>query len=56
VTLTITVKDNETGETETREVPDNEYLLITTGSCYEAGVQVYPKSGTHVITIKGRRA
>lgn len=54
--LTVTVRDNKTGETETRDVADNDYLLICTGGCYEAGIQVYPKSGTHVITIKGQRA
>lgn len=56
MTLTVTVRDNETGETETKEVLDNDYLLICTGSCYEDSLQVYPKSGTHVITIKGQRA
>lgn len=53
VTITVTVTVVETGETQTRTVPENDYFLLCTGTCYEASVQAYPKSGTHVITIKG---
>lgn len=56
MTLTVTIVENATGTTENQEVADNDYFLICTGSCYEAGIQVYPKAGTHVITIKGQRA
>lgn len=55
MTITVTVTDSATGEAETREVPENDYFLLCTGTCYEAGVQAYPKSGTHVLTIKGWR-
>ena len=53
MSLTVTVRDNEKGTEETRQVADDDYLLICVGNCYEDGIQIYPKSGTHVLTIKG---
>jgi hypothetical protein len=53
VTIRVTVEDTEAGTSQTREVPSNDYFLITTGTCYEASIQTYPMAGTHVITIKG---
>lgn len=55
MSITVTVTDTATGESETRQVPDNDYFILCTGTCYEADIQAYPKSGTHVITIKGRK-
>jgi hypothetical protein len=57
MTLTVTVHD-DSGEQEDSvvHVADDDYLLLCTGGCYEAGVQAYPRSGTHVITVKGQRA
>lgn len=57
MTLTVTVHD-DTGEQpdEVMHVADNDYLLVCHGTCYMAGVQAYPKVGTHVITVKGQRA
>lgn len=54
MTLTVTVHD-DSGEQpdETMHVMDNDYLLVCCGTCYMDGVQAYPKSGTHVVTIKG---
>ena len=54
MSLTVTVKDNETGETETVQIPDHEYFLLTTGDCYVSHTQAYPSKGTHVLTIRGR--
>lgn len=51
----ITVEDLETGETESTVLDDDNYVLITAGACRRTSVQAYPKSGTHVITIKGVR-
>jgi hypothetical protein len=51
----VTVVDVETGDSETREVPEGDYLLICHRPCYEHGVQAYA-NGTHVLTIKGRKA
>lgn len=52
----VTVLDHATGQTETKEIPPGEYLIICTAPCDVAHTQVYPKSGTHVLTIKGRIA
>ena len=30
----------------------DDYNLVVDGDCYVANIQAYPKSGTHVITIK----
>jgi hypothetical protein len=53
MSLKVTVVDEQTGDTETKHVPDGDYLLIVTEPA-EASFQVYPTKGTHVITIKGR--
>lgn len=55
MSLTVKVRDNETGDEQEVQVADNDYLLLCVGQCHEASVQVYPKSGTHVLTIKGCR-
>ena len=55
MSLTVTVVDNETGDTETQHVPDHEVLVITTGDCYIASVVAH-LNGTQVYTIKGQRA
>lgn len=52
--IRVTVEDLEKGTTESIVVPMNEYWLITTGTCFLAHVNAYPKSGTCVLTIKGR--
>lgn len=49
--ITVTIKDNLTGETEIVSVGDD-YLLICAGKAEMANVQVYPGKGTHVITVK----
>jgi hypothetical protein len=55
VTLRVTVRDLETGEEETKEIPAGEYLLTVAEPCYLSHVQTYPMAGTHVLTIKGWR-
>lgn len=52
--LQVTVLDPETGQSETRMVPDNDVLVITTGTCEITNVQDYPTKGTQIYTIKGR--
>jgi hypothetical protein len=47
----VTARDISTGETESSVIEDN-YVLVTDGDCYVADIQHYPKSGTHVITVK----
>lgn len=50
--IEITVRDLETGEVETKVI-ENDYALVTAGTCHLAHTQLYPKSGTHVLTLKG---
>jgi hypothetical protein len=52
--IEVTVRDTETGETETTTVTNN-YVLICAGTCHRSAVQAYPTKGTHVITVKGIR-
>ena len=52
--IRVTVTDLETGESDSAEIMDD-YVLITAGSAKRTALQVYPKSGTHVITVKGVR-
>lgn len=49
--LKVTVVDVETGAVGEATVPDNNYILITSGSAYLDGTQAYAR--THVLTIKG---
>jgi len=51
--IVVTVKDTKTGDTETREIPANDYNIICVGACYIAHTNVFA-NGTHVLTIKGR--
>jgi hypothetical protein len=53
MTLTVTVVDNETGDTKTAQVPDGDYLILATDPA-KVHVQAYA-SGTHVLTVTGRK-
>lgn len=53
MSVTITVRDDQTGEEETKQVPDGEYFILTTEPAYVAFTNTF-KNGTHVITVKGR--
>jgi hypothetical protein len=52
--IRVTVTDLATGQSETRDVPEGDYLILTTGTCHVASVQDYPAKGTQVLTVKGR--
>lgn len=54
MSLRVTVVDEQTGDTETQTVPDNDYLVIVTGGCYLSYVNDFPTTGTVQLTIKGR--
>ena len=47
----VTAESLDDGTSESVVLKDD-YNLVTDGDCYVANVQVYRKSGTHVITIK----
>jgi hypothetical protein len=52
----IVITDLATGKSETQDVADNDYVILTTGSCHVSHTQAYPTKGTHVLTVKGRKA
>lgn len=54
MSIEVTVRDTETGESETAVI-ENDYILVVAGSCYLDGLTDYPTKGTRVLTIKGRR-
>lgn len=51
MSLTVTVLDNETGETETRTIPNHDHVVITCGDAFISHVSRYA-SGTTQYTIK----
>lgn len=53
MSIEVTVRDTETGESETATI-ENDYVIITAGSCWVDGIQDYPTRGTRVLTVKGR--
>ncbi len=55
MSLTVTVVDNETGDTRTAHVADGDYVLICADPCYRASVEAHGSGETHVMTVKGRR-
>lgn len=52
MSIRVTVLDTESGETNTEEV-ENDYVLVTAGTCHLEHTNVYPTKGTVVLTIKG---
>lgn len=52
--IRVTVEDLETGEAQSQEI-DDDYVLVTAGSCYVAYTNTFPARGTYIITIKGRK-
>ncbi len=53
MSITITVTDNETGESESKTI-ENDYVLVCDGSVYLAHTNAHA-NGTHVLTVKGRK-
>lgn len=51
--IRVTVTDLGTGDTEEAVITDD-YVITCAGSAYVHHVQAYA-SGTHVITVKGRK-
>lgn len=49
--IEVTVRDTETGESQTRTIEDD-YVLVTAGTCHRSHVAVHG-NGTHMITVKG---
>jgi hypothetical protein len=51
--IRVTVTDLATGESHSRVV-NNDYVIVTAGTCHVASIQDYPTKGTQVLTVKGR--
>lgn len=52
--IEVTVRDLEDPSAEPSTVTiENDYVLITHGTCDKTSVQAYPTTKTHVVTIKG---
>jgi hypothetical protein len=54
MTIRVIVTDVETGDTDTTEISEGDYLLVCHEPCYLHYTNAYP-NGTHVLTIKGRK-
>lgn len=54
MTLRVTVTDVETGDTDSCDVAQGDYLLICHDPCYLDSTQVPGNGSTHVLTVKGR--
>lgn len=52
--IKVTISDPETGEELGTQIVDDDYLLITAGSCHLAHTNAHA-NGTHVLTVKGRK-
>ena len=52
--IRVTVEDLTTGEIKTVEIKDD-YVIFAAGSCHVEHIQAF-SSGTHLLTVKGRRA
>jgi hypothetical protein len=48
----VTVHDPANGDIQTAELPPDEYIVLCGEGRFVDGVQVYPKAGTVVATIK----
>jgi len=53
--IKVTVTDPESGKVLGEATIENDYLLLVAGTCHLAGTQA-SANGTHVLTVKGRRA
>lgn len=54
MTLRITVVDLETGDSDTGEIRDGDYMVIAHAPCRVHHTQVTAGGSTHVVTIKDR--
>lgn len=51
MSLIVTVKDEQTGESQEKRVRDGGFVLITCDPCYLAHTNAF-KNGTTVLTVK----
>jgi len=48
----VTAAEVDHPEVTESQVIKDDYCLTVDGECYVSGIQVYPATGTHIITIK----
>ncbi len=53
--IKMTVEDLDGDQGPGVAMIEDDYILVCAGSCYLDNTQAYPSSGTHVLTIKGRK-
>lgn len=53
--IKVTVSDPESGEVLGEQTIQDDYVIITAGSCYVAHTNAHA-NGTHVLTLKGRKS
>lgn len=53
MSVTVTVRDDETGEVREAKVPDGEFFILCTEPAHVEHMNTF-KNGTCVITVKGR--
>ncbi len=51
----VTVEDLVTGDRQVMAFAPGDYVLIPFEPCHRGGVQAFPATGTHVITVRGHR-
>lgn len=51
--IEVTVRDTETGDSETQTIT-NDYVIVCAGTCRVTYTDAHA-NGTHILTIKGRR-
>lgn len=54
MSVTVTCRDDQTGEESTEVVQDGDYLIVTVEPCHLAYTRAYPRTGTHIVTLRGR--
>lgn len=54
MSLTVTVVDNETGDTDSAQVADGDYIVIVADPCRIEGVTSHDGGERHVIYIEDR--
>lgn len=48
----VTAQEVDHPEQSESQIIRDDYCLTVDGDCFVSGIQVYPKAGTHVITVK----
>jgi hypothetical protein len=51
VSIEVTVRDTETGETDTKTITDD-FVIVTAGRHYVSNVQSFSKTGTVQVTVR----